>query len=573
MATQVSGVNRWLILNSNPLNFAQGQENPDAQVEENRSALFRITSEAPDDLQIQIDGSVLETERYGSWYWRPMEYAGVYEVTILLRGRPIARTQVRVFPVKVSQAAREKMFKDISQISSDLLFTLKSPASEMVELRRSSRPRSALTEFELMKMFMAELSVVMPQIRRSPHRMLGSYTEVRNLHEVAVFAGKVLPIPGEAVQVGNLWGNRNGELSYLPQRWEVERSEPTYDVPENRLLKLFLWRQLLPRLYQIQEHAQLELHRQQENLAFKQARNWDGDEAHQISALQQAIEECAALIRHCTAWAESPFLRTVGWQKAESRPTSVLQKHPYYSRFYRLFTQFQSQLRYTSSTERQISKLATRKMSQLYEFWAVFVMTKLIIDLLLRNGYEIASSNGFYELQDDQFQFDVKRDAAIELRGHNQDVVIRYDPVYPPQRDVDSGIVAKYGRQLTPDLAIEVWKKNTAQRVVIFDAKYRVRIDGERRAVEDEVLDKMGRYQREICWKSSDPLSRLERIVSSSYALYPGNELENDTEYLEIGAFPLVPGMSLQKEHRLVVAALLANADILKASRSSDGKQ
>ncbi len=46
-----------------------------------------------------------------------------------------------------------------------------------------------------------------------------------------------------------------------PAQWDVRRGVLTYDVYENRLLKQFLWRQLLPRLYEIEDRARQEIER------------------------------------------------------------------------------------------------------------------------------------------------------------------------------------------------------------------------------------------------------------------------------------------------------------------------
>jgi len=557
MATQVSGVNGWLRLNHTQLLFGPKEENLDAQVEENKENSLRVTPKAPEDLQIYIDGERLETEVYGRWLWRPRDYAGLYSLLVKTPDGLTASTQVRVLPSKLSQERYEQMLEDISKISSDLLFRLSSPAREYAMLRHSRKQPSALSEFALVRHLLQELDEIVASIRQSPHTQLGITSEVRMLHEVAHFAGNVLPVPGEALFVG-FGAPTSQRPPFLPRHWLVERQEATYDVAENRLLKQFLWRQLQPRIQRIRERAETELARRRVNRDLKRRRGWEDDESPVIAELEQAVIDCTAFMRQCVAWASVDFLRTVGWQSVESRPTQVLQKHPHYSRFYRLYLRFQAQLKYTNNADRYITQIAMRKLAELYEIWAVFVMTRILLDLLTKRGYAVVSSNGFYELADDQFQFEIKREAAIELSGHDQRVVIRYEPVYPSARTHPSGMVADARTQLTPDLAVEVWRGGEVVKALIFDAKYKIFRDKGIETYWEEDLEKMDHYLRAIRWKPANPRFRPQSVVASAYILYPGAVLEHNSDYPEVGALPLKPKGNNAKQ---VLAALL---DILK---------
>ena len=54
----------------------------------------------------------------------------------------------------------------------------------------------------------------------------------------------------------------------------------------NRLLKQFLWRQLLTRLYDLQERAEQEIERRRQRLAIKLRRGWADDESERIAELE-----------------------------------------------------------------------------------------------------------------------------------------------------------------------------------------------------------------------------------------------------------------------------------------------
>lgn len=82
------------------------------------------------------------------------------------------------------------------------------------------------------------------------------------------------------------------------------------------------------------------------------------------------------------------------------------------------------------TTESYLATLAVRKMSELYETWAIFQMTYLIMNLLLKSGYALTSSNGWFSIREDWFHLEVDRDVA-SLR--KEGVRVRIDePLYLP---------------------------------------------------------------------------------------------------------------------------------------------
>ncbi len=123
MATPVSGADSWLTLNNVPLRFGPGAANLVDGVREYSYNLFRITEAAPDDVEVYVDNERLETERYGSWTWRPESYAGLYSVRVSAPGHAMHETQVRVLPGNITLRQQAQMYADITDISVDLLFS------------------------------------------------------------------------------------------------------------------------------------------------------------------------------------------------------------------------------------------------------------------------------------------------------------------------------------------------------------------------------------------------------------------------------------------------------------------
>ncbi len=127
MAIPISGADTWLTLNDKPLSFQSDNENLDAQTYETHDNMLRVTATAPEDLQVYVDGKLLETERYGRWLWRPVGYAGLYLLQVTTPGYPKLTTRVRVLPEKLSYDRYKAMLEDISKIAVDLLFRRSTP--------------------------------------------------------------------------------------------------------------------------------------------------------------------------------------------------------------------------------------------------------------------------------------------------------------------------------------------------------------------------------------------------------------------------------------------------------------
>jgi len=543
MATQASGVNQWLTLNGKPVIFRAGAQNTEANAGERKRNVFRLTSHAPKQLEVFVDEERLETEIPGIWYWYPKSYAGLYKIRIELPNKGTRSTGVRVIPSQISFARYKAILQDINRISVDLLFQLHSPASEQLQAEATRGKSAALREFALIESMYGELRDTIAQIRRSPHRALRQGSAERMLLEPGLHFGNAMPIPGPVIGVQMHGSNTLAQT--IPLYWTDFSGSPSYDVHENRLLKHFLWHQLLPRIESITRRALREMQRRRKDREMKLARNWEDDESVPIAELEKVIERCRQMQNESIRWGSEDFLRSVSSLGIANAPTQVLQKHPHYSRFYAIYLRFQQELRFSFDPDRYPTSIAMRKLSELYEIWAVFTVTQILIGWLQKSGYSIVSSNGFFTLEDEQFQFEVDRNAAIELSNGDKTVKIRYEPTYPAARSVLSGVVTDASYELSPDLCIELWQGEQATKLIVFDAKYRSENDAGKQTFLREDVEKMDHYYRRLRWKTDDPRQRPRAIVSSAYTVYPGEVLEHDSERPETGALPLIPDMDL----------------------------
>src|SRR5438045_7343237 len=151
-------------------------------------------------------------------------------------------------------------------------------------------------------------------------------------------------------------------------------------------------RQLVAKLNTSQEKAQYEIKRREKERATKLFKGWRDDETPQIENLKRVMAECQHMTKRCISWGSEPFLISVKSLSVSSKATQVLLKHPSYSRFYRLYLQFQQELKISLDTEQYLTTLTLRKMWDLYQIWSVFRITKLLVDLLTSEGYQVTSN-------------------------------------------------------------------------------------------------------------------------------------------------------------------------------------
>jgi hypothetical protein len=549
MATQVSGADGWLTINGRALSFQPESENEALHIHEYSRNTIEITPAAPDHLAIWIDDLRLESARYGIWNWNPEHYAGLYRLTVEMQNHRRYTAYVRVFPHKLTQQRYEKMKAELSATAIDLLFSLLSPATERAVYTSRMQETSPLHDYRQIRGVIDQMHDVMAHIRRDPYRALHQESMRQDWQEIACFSDAVAPVPRELVHLPEQ-PTRRQNVRYLPRYWTVQQSSPTYDTYENRLLKQFLQKQLIAKLTFIQERAEHE----KRQVEQQYARYHNDEDGETIRRLQHSIAECQRMKHLCIVWSNEAFLKNVQPLALANKATQVLLKHPTYSRFYHLYLQFQQRLKTSVDAERYVSELALRRVSALYEMWSVFAISRMAVEVLLAEGYRLISNTTFYEVETDYFQFDVRKNvSSIVLAKDELRVRFIYEPVYPSQSTVTSrsalvSTTMERG-QLKPDMAIEVYERDTPQHVLIFDAKYRWSrsYDGIFYPNQEDI-DKMYRYRNNIQYRqyhngrARNPYT-TQPIVTSSYILYPGNQIHTEGDKT-IGALPLIPDLS-----------------------------
>src|SRR5260370_20647793 len=151
----------------------------------------------------------------------------------------------------------------------------------------------------------------------------------------------------------------------------------------------------------LQKRAESEIQRREQVRIMKILSGWTDDETPEIEKLRLVVTDCQQMMRRCIFWADEAFLTSVQPVSLSGKATQVLLKNPSYSRFFRLYLRFQQHLRISLDTERFLTILALRKIWDLYEFWSVFQVTKIVIEQLEWAGYVITSNSVFFEIERD----------------------------------------------------------------------------------------------------------------------------------------------------------------------------
>lgn len=581
MAMSTSGADNWLQLKDKPLRFQTSSEHFDPEIVECNSSTMNgyilvATPSAPPPHTIKVfaDGQQLRTTHHGFWEWRPpLGFAGLSELQVEASGYPIQIAKIRVFPEKLSQDRYNCMISDISAIATDLLIRLNSSVTEKAILDLWEQKMSPLREFELIRIIMKDLEYIMFHIRRSPHQVLKKHYQQTSLQSINHFSDERFALPGRVITLpSNL--QAQSDHRNLPEFWMVQENTLTYDVYENQLLKHFIQNQLIARASFIYQQAENEIQRSDINLKIAVAKNYHTDISKliiEIEKLKLVLAECKRMIQQCVSWTDEAFLKSIKSPSILGKATQVLLKHPFYSRFFQLYLNFQQELKISLDITQYLTYLSMQKVCDIYEAWSIFTVTKIVLDKLTSNDYTITSSTLFYEIERDRFQFNVQKNKAsiVLAKGHLK-LEIKYEPVYKTLLDPSVLAYSVLGvdpnepsEQLTPDLSIEIYDNEQPIDIIIFDAKYKWNKKSYGYAPDKNDRNKMREYRDDICYKKLLPDGRqvLQKVVSNAYILYPGDVFihppTNNT-----GAIPLVPDMDSLMRLKIENAV----EDILKLS-------
>ena len=322
------------------------------------------------------------------------------------------------------------------------------------------------------------------------------------------------------------------------KRYQVKKKTLSVDTPENRFVKMILYRCV----GEIQDFA--------ERSEFYNTYRMKGNgnfEKKEASLSQRFFDELASWKKPLQQFLNRPLFKEVGAAEILKRESLVLHERAGYSKVYRIWQELKMYLDVFGDD----ASISLKQICDLYEVWCFLEIKKILKGLgfdekiqeksILSTGLEVDEQKGFAAT------FDLVRQ---EKGGNETRIRLIHEPKIS-NREAHKKKNEKsfsYTGEQKPDIYIEVCFPNGEKLVWIFDPKYKV---DHKRGGKDEVpsdnLNTMHRYRDAIIYAHRK--DELHRPVIGAYCLYPGffdqskddNPHEDEIKNIGIGAFALLP--------------------------------
>lgn len=409
---------------------------------------------------------------------------GITPISLRFSQSPDCLVQVNalVEPSKLTLAAYDQMFLEISRISIDLLLDLisKSRLSLAGQNTGAARPRavSARVELSRIKQFWSGFAPLLTAALSSP--ALGGRREMRlrPLSKATQFNGNLLQrlcasglSPQAAIRSG-----RPFALSVVV---------PTADTAEHRAIKGFLT-MLRERVRRGHQLAMTELAHLKETLK----QHADGDamlqdfiskrEAPRLARLQSAQIEAERLLMDIARLAAE--LKEVQIDRFNAQPlrhsldTPVFRSEPNYCRVASAMRAFVEQ---SALVVEEGSDERAKPIETIFEQWSFFQ----IVAALRAAGLVCISHSALFEpLTRNRFSIDLDRNAAVIFESlDGRRVSLRYEPTILPKaaaKGIDTLYRGSASVPWTPDIVLEVFASDPSSNedrltyAAVIDAKY-----------------------------------------------------------------------------------------------------
>jgi len=551
MATLASsnGLRPWLRIDGAVVEWDDGTSAHETPVLEEwqaggyRSCVIEPMVDAPLHLDVLVDDHRL-AYRQDKWLWQPEGSAGLYRLDAYDLDTGVQRRGwLRVLPTTVNYQHYQVMLDEIQAISYHLIFQSTGSAREAVRLSDGRGEASVgLVEYHKLALLMPHFERVLNSLRRSPR-------EILVMHARRVPAGTAaqcqIDPPFEDVE----------EVSpdkRVPRDVTAQFASATLDVYENQLVRHCVRGILSNRIQQVKSQLEHEIaQRDASRLAAEQnaarakpdkADGWystaarEATHAQELRRLHETVETWQRVVRR---WAQLPFIQAAGplRQKPQPSPTLLYERH--YRQFYKLFLDLRRDLRLIDLSG-LTSLLHTRQQWQLYEMWAVLTLTHQFRQQLLDGGYRQTSVDGLYRVTNNGFEIDIDRSQVLEFARGQTRVRIAYERLYESYKTVrpaEGVVVSKTNSQLTPDLAIEVYRPSMPPQLMLLDAKYK-HDNGHAR---QEDINKVHTSYVVLLGLANPAGGKPLNVESRAIVVFPGS-IANLPVGADCGALPLVPG-------------------------------
>ena len=491
-------------------------------------------------LIVKNEGEITKASQTGhtvTFEWKPQNYAGDYQlalVTFNRKGETLRSAQfaIRIIPWKVSEEDFYQLYNDLRERNLQI-YNLISPAT--IEETKDRKKRSNLMEqAKMLEERISDLENIVFLISQNPKKKVIHTLEQKLLpeaygidyHTLLELAGsyeRLIPTSNHRIapQLQQILTHRRTNSSYLPEKVVSRKTEISYDVYENRILKRFLL-MLTELLSLYSKMVEQELQRKKS----------EETESEGVQSLQNILAKAHQLRRRVSLLLNYPFLQDVGIVPELVHMTPTLEREVNYRRFYQLYQEFLWSPYFQKS---DVFKLGIKDLPTIYEYWCTLFVCQSMLGLVdqnwvLRTQSILATHRLGYEL-------DIKkRGPLLVMQQGSKSIWVYYKMAFAPE----SRPYRSYTHTQVPDITIEVKTENSRQ-LMILDPKYRYNLKfGED---PESAINKMHVY------KDSIRDFQGNKAVSKAIVLYPGEVGkslgESDKEFKVgeeiIGAFALRP--------------------------------
>lgn len=438
---------------------------------------------------------------------------GLSTLEIHKNGERLFSFTIEVFPTKLDYRRDYKALLDeVNAEVYNLAFSFIRRTHLRASRKRYSEP--SLTEFyRILREHFDEYMTAVKYIERHPHHQLETtYEEVRGDRlRKQDGKGRAYLRKNASRFVDSAEGLRLGGRTVMPEKGLLMKKQQTYDTHENRYVKWSMHR-IQTRIGQVRKEV---------GRSYR-VRNVDPD---------PLLLELLDYMKHqLEKHLKKPLWQGVG-QLDRSVYSLVMQMGMGYREVFQVYTILSQSL----VLHGEIYKMSVKDIATLYEYWTFLKLGQILSEKCIDIDQDIVKVDRrglFVNLKQDQ--------TATRTFVHpitEEKVILRY------QYNTGNRLPTV---QQKPDSMLSIEKKGKDYLFqYIFDAKYRVDVEGEPGPQQDDI-NTMHRYRDSIVVEQG---GKYERTAFGAYVLFPWNNevgyrnhpLYRSIEKVNIGGLPFLP--------------------------------
>ena len=257
-----------------------------------------------------------------------------------------------------------------------------------------------------------------------------------------------------------------------------------------------------------------------------------------------------------------PFFKSIDEFKGLKQESLVLQKAAGYSGLFRAWIILKNGVDFLDG----INKIELKNIADLYQIWCFIEMKNMVQAILNKKPEEV----NLAEILIDGFTIQLRsgRKSMVSFKKENGDLLELFHELKFTS-EISDNLLTYTGDQ-KPDIVLRITKNDLFENqkfTYLFDAKYR--IDDRENSYDsppNDAINQMHRYRDAIYYKENINNPRPKKEIIGAYVLFPGTDEKEKVEKLyfqksirevNIGAYPLVPGLKKNKNNSLLTNFLI----------------